>query len=142
MAELSDGSVILNTRSHKRTGYRKIAVSNDGGKSWSPLADELALPDSGCMGSILRYSFGEDRENRLLFANPNSQKDRTNGTVRLSYDDGKTWPIQKVVHPGKYAYSCLTRLNDGSIGILFEADAYAEIKLARFTLEWLTGRRD
>ena len=38
-------------------------------------------------------------------------------TVRVSYDEGKSWPVSKVIHEGPAAYSCLTRLPDGSIGL-------------------------
>ena len=66
-------------------------------------------------------------------------------TVRLSYDEGKTWPISKVVHPGPSAYSCLTALPDGTIGLLYENgrnEPYERITFARFNLEWLTEGKD
>jgi sialidase-1 len=63
-------------------------------------------------------------------------------TVRLSTDDGKTWPISRVVNPGPSAYSCLTVLPDGTIGLLYEQgkqDAAEKISFVRFNLEWLTN---
>ncbi len=62
--------------------------------------------------------------------------------MRLSYDDGKTWPVSKVIYEAGYAYSCLTRLADGSLGLLFEKDGYKSITFARFTLDWLTDGKD
>ena len=62
-------------------------------------------------------------------------------TVRLSYNEGKTWPIAREVYPGSSAYSSLTVLPDGSIGLLYERDDYKKISFARFTLDWL-GEKD
>jgi sialidase-1 len=66
-------------------------------------------------------------------------------TVRLSYDDGKTWPISKLLHEGPSAYSNLAVLSDGSIACLYERGAqqpYETITFARFTLDWLTDGKD
>jgi sialidase-1 len=63
-------------------------------------------------------------------------------TVRLSLDEGKTWPVSNVFHAGPAAYSCLAALGDGRIACLYEAGAkepYETIVFARFTLDWLTG---
>jgi sialidase-1 len=138
MVELTDGSVMLNSRSGAGHRLRKTAVSHDGGWTWSKIADDPALREPRCMASVLRYSFDK---NVLLFSNPDAS-DRNHGTIRVSFDDGKTWPVKKVLEPGKFAYSCLTRLPDGEIGCLYETgtkDAYERIVLARFPLAWVTG---
>lgn len=139
MVELSDGSVMLNSRQFAGAKVRKTAVSRDGGETWSPIADATELRDPSCMASIFRYSFaGENEKNILLFSNPDSGK-RETGTVYLSRDDGKTWPVKKVLWPGDFAYSVLTKLPDGTVGCLFETDKYRRIVFARFPLAWLTG---
>ncbi len=139
MAELADGSILLNCRSDRGNKCRKSAVSPDGGQTWSPLRDEEQLPESQCMGTLLRNSFPDEGRNRLVFANPAIQKGRKHGTVRLSYDEGKSWPIARTIYEGGFAYSCLTRLQDGSLGLLFEKDGYKKIEFVRFSLEWLTA---
>ena len=66
-------------------------------------------------------------------------------TVRLSYDEGKTWPAQQLLHEGPSAYSCLTRLHDGDVGILFEAGRegpYETIRFVRFPITWLEAAAD
>jgi len=63
-------------------------------------------------------------------------------TIRLSYDEGKTWPISRVVNEGPSGYSSLAVSSDGTILCLYETgkDVYNEkIAIARFNLEWLTG---
>jgi sialidase-1 len=63
-------------------------------------------------------------------------------TVRLSYDDGKTWPIAKPIDEGVSAYSALARLADGRIGLLYEREKYAKLTFTTFTLDWLTDGSD
>jgi sialidase-1 len=80
----------------------------------------------------------------LLFANPASSA-RERLTVRLSYDEGTSWPIARVVHAGPAAYSSIVVLPDRSIGVLFERgdrSPYDRISFARFTLDWLTNGSD
>ena len=143
VVELADGSLMLNARKHEPVGYRVVATSRDGGATWSELRDDHSLVDPPCQGSILRYSFAGGRadKNRLLFAIPASPTERVNMTVRLSYDEGKTWPVSRTIHSGPSAYSCLVVLPEGTIGLLYECGVkyrYEKIAFARFNLEWLT----
>ena len=144
VVELVDGRLLLNTRNcFRKTGFRSVSVSEDGGMTWGDVRLDKALPCPGCQGSILRYTARPKfKKNRILFSNPASSRGRVRMTVRLSFDQGKTWPVAKVVHPGSSAYSCLVVLPDLSIGCLYERDGYAKITLARLTLEWLTDGRD
>lgn len=135
MVELSDGRLRLNTRQFAGAKVRKTARSADGGATWSAVEDAPDLRDPSCMASVFRYSF-DDAQGRILYSGPDSAQ-RENGTIRLSLDDGATWPVQRVLYPGGFAYSVLTRLPDGTVGCLFEADGYARIVFARLPLEWL-----
>jgi sialidase-1 len=138
MVELANGSVMLNTRSNGGTGHRKVAISEDGGETWSPLRDELAHPESQCMGTIVRQAWPEGgTDGVLVFANPANRKGRSQGTIRLSFDEGKTWPVSRLVHEGGYAYSCLAPMADGAVGLLYEADGYERIDFVRVTLDWV-----
>jgi sialidase-1 len=133
VVELSDGSLLLNSRQMGGKAVRKTSISKDGGQTWSPVEDAPDLIDPRCQGSILRL-----RDGRLLYSGPCSTK-RENGTVYLSSDDGKTWPLKRTLVPGSFAYSNLVELSDGAIGCLFEADNYQHVTFARFSLEWLTA---
>ena len=65
--------------------------------------------------------------------------------MRLSYDEGKSWPVARIVHEGPAAYSSLVVLRDRSVGLLFERgekSPYERITFARLTLEWLTEGKD
>jgi sialidase-1 len=142
VVELEDGSWMVNSRANGR-GVRYVHVSTDQGKSWetSPAPE---LIDPGCNGSIIRYTSTKDgfKKNRLLFSNLKSNKGRQNLTVRLSYDEGKTWTEGKTIYPGSAAYSSLTVLENGEIGLFFEKDNYTENLFVSFSLEWLTDGED
>jgi sialidase-1 len=143
VVELADGTLMLNARSQGGARCRKVAWSRDGGGTWSALADDPALIDPVCQGTIVRHGDPLDgQQSRLLFANAASATQRVNGTVRLSYDEGKTWPVSRTVYAGPFAYSCLTVLADGTVGLLYERDGYRKITFARFNLAWLTNGRD
>ncbi|HEX7446226.1 MAG TPA: sialidase family protein [Pirellulales bacterium] len=142
LVELQDGSIRFNVRRWAGMPVRKTCVSADGGVTWSNVEDAPELADPGCMASIFRYTDAADGgRSRLLFSGPQSTR-RQNGTVFLSYDEGQTWPVKRVLCQGAFAYSCLTALPDGAIGCLYEAEGTNKIVFARFTLEWLTDGAD
>jgi sialidase-1 len=134
--ELSDGSIRFNVRRWAGKPVRKTCVSSDGGMTWSPVEDVPELQDPSCMASVFRVPGSTGGKSRILFSGPQSTK-RENGTVFLSDDDGRTWPVQRVLCPGSFAYSCLTALPDGTIGCLYEVDNTHRIVFTRFTLDWL-----
>ena len=144
VVELVDGALMLNIRSRS---YREVSLSTDGGLIWSDKTQDCTLIEPTCQGSILRYTKQSDgfTKNRILFSNPAHKKLRVNMTVRLSYDEGKTWPVSKLICAEQSAYSCLTVLSDGTIGLLYEAGKYRyseKITFARFSLEWLSDGKD
>ena len=63
-------------------------------------------------------------------------------TVRLSYNEGKTWPVSKIIDPGPSAYSDLVIQNDMKIGLIYERGNQGGISYVNFTLDWLTDGQD
>lgn len=141
MAELSDGRVRLNSRSYEGNRLRKTAVSKDGGATWSPLVDVPELTEPQCNSGFFRFSDTADNEkNALIYSGPISQKSRMDGYLHASYDDGETWTARREIEPGRFAYSALTRLPNGTIGCLYETgikDSSERIVLVECTLDWL-----
>ena len=138
MVELADGRVFLNARNQAGSHQRRVAVSSDGARTWSPLADDAVLVEPRCQASLIRHAVSADPAmDLLLFSNPASASRRTNGTVRLSRDEGRTWSASRVIYPGSFAYSCLVSLDAKTIGCLFERDDYARISFLRFPLDSL-----
>lgn len=146
VVELADGkgTLLLNMRTTSDTNRRGHSLSRDGGQTWTAPEFQPQLVEPRCQASLLRYNWPEGQKpGRLLFSNP-AGTGRTNLTVRLSLDDGKTWPVAKTLHEGHSAYSCLAVLPDGSIGCLYErgpANPYQQITFARFPLAWLQPRK-
>jgi len=142
IAELSDGSWMINSRSNGK-GLRYVHISSDEGKTWETWPEPMLI-DPGCNASFIRYTSIEDGydKNRLLFANAKMGKDRKNMTVRLSYDEGKTWTEGKTIYPGGSAYSSLSILKNGDIALFFEKDNHKENAFVSFSLEWLSDGKD
>jgi sialidase-1 len=134
LVELSDGRVMLNTRIQGGHKCRKIGYSSDGGINWTGLVDEPRLPDPVCMASIIRFESSSRKPAPIVFSNPASENDRVNGTVRVSYDDGGSWPVAIPVYAGSFGYSHLADLGDGTVGLLFERDDYAKISFLKLKL--------
>ena len=142
VVELVDGSWMVNARTNGKN-MRYVHVSTDEGKTWTT-RPEPTLIDPGCNGSIIRYTSVKNgyKKNRLLFSNAKMKKGRKNMTVRISYDEGETWSEGKTIYTGGSAYSSLTILNNGDIGLFFEQDGYKKNPFVSFSLKWLTDGED
>lgn len=121
----------------RNTGCRHTlsAYSHDGGESWHSL-HETDLPDPQCQSHILKVTF--HGRNLWLFSNPADSTSRVRGVVRASFDGGETWPVSRLVEPGEFAYSCMTQLPDGEIGLIYEGRDISQ-RFVRFSLDWLLG---
>mgnify|MGYP001360685223 FL=1 len=157
IVELSDGSLYYNSRRHLSTDglnprMRYIASSSDGGQNWENLYVSKELPDGeqnrdyGLMAGLDRLPF--EGHDILIFSNIDSYSGRKNGTVWLSFDGGKSWPLKKVIEEGGFKYSSLAvgRKNtpsEGYIYLLYETGtkndihAYGGGIIARINLSWL-----
>jgi sialidase-1 len=159
--ELADERVMLNIRSESKENRRLVAYSPDGATRWTKPVFDDELFEPICMASLIRISGKTKAEkNRILFVNPDSRNNphrmgnnsgsfiRENLTAKLSYDEGETWPVQKVLDARKSGYSDLAVGSDGTIYCLYESnDGYTDlwrykIVLKRFNLEWLTDGND
>lgn len=144
-AELANGDVLMNMRSLHEVSCRATSCSSDGGLTWELLSHHPGLVEPVCQASIIRADdLKGERANWLLFSNP-AGRTRNKMTVRLSFDAGATWPVERVLNDGPSAYSCLTRLRDGGYACLYERGepkgkrgAYEKITVATFSLGWLS----
>ncbi len=155
LVELSDGRVMLNIRNESPAHRRAVALSADGATGWSRPEFVEALFEPVCAASLVRWP-GDPREHAatLLFSHPNSEPPagttnasrsvRRNLTLKLSADDGQTWPVQRVLDPGPSAYSDLAAGPDGALWCFYESwpdktPPYGALTLARFDLDWVFG---
>ena len=142
VAETRDGQLLATIRNNTfpQTGVRFFNTSLDGGETWGTpyyqTTNQAALPDPKCQASILRLaSTNGANANLLILANAADPASRTKMTLRISYDEGRTWPVTNLVYAGGSAYSGLTTLRSGEVGLLFEMDGYKRISFVRRTIE-------
>jgi sialidase-1 len=136
---------MLNSRS---APYRKVAYSSDGGVTYTPFQQDTELPDPANNGSVIRFApnvaASHPRSSWLMFSNTATTSGRSNLTVRLSCDNGQTWPVRKTAEAGSAAYSTLTPLSAGTgsnprVGMLWERGGVSHITYSSFDLQWLGG---
>ena len=133
-AELSDGRMMMSIRNQRGDIKQRIlAYSSNGGASWDTAYFDAALPDPVCQGSIITLGY---KKGKAIIASCNAadEKRRDNLTLRISYDEGKTWKKSIVVDKSAdekkrdwAAYSDLVILDKKTIGVFYERNGYAEI---------------
>ncbi|MBD3943879.1 exo-alpha-sialidase [Microbacterium sp. NEAU-LLC] len=143
VVELSDGRVMLNSRDSSNGRLRKIALSDDGGATYGPVTADADLPDPTNNAAIVRLhpdaAQGSADAQRLLFVNSNNGANgsRVNGAVRVSCDDGQTWPGLRTIDTGSFAYASAAVLDDGRVGVLWERNYTNDMQLSTFDETWL-----
>lgn len=120
IAELPKGKLMLNMRNYSPARVRQVSTSKNGGETWSALKGDSTLIEPVCQGSLLWYTY-KGKKAFLAFSNPANQKSRTNMTVRISYNKGKSWKEKNVLYEGPSAYSNLVVLPNGNLACFYEA---------------------
>jgi len=140
LAELSDGRIYYNSRTHCRGGNRRIAWSYDYGETWQHEHEDDELFDGppdvyGCKAALLRLPY-DDRD-VLLFSSPGRRDIREDITVWVSFDGGETWPVNRLVRkgPGNYTWLAAGRNGTPSEGMIYLLAG--KDWLARFNLAWI-----
>ena len=129
VVELADGKWMVNSRANG--GARWVCVSADRGETWASKRDPQ-LVDPTCNAAILRVG------DTLYFANANHPNRRINMTVRASKDGGVTWNNGLVFDSLGAAYSDLTLMKDGRLGLLYETAGYKTIRFISFDPKVIT----
>lgn len=154
VVELSDGSLMINCRNQNDDeDFRVVATSKDGGESFSEVWLEKQLVEPrGCQGSLLFHSLNPiTGKGNILFSNPDNPEMRSDGTLKLSKDDGRTWTkafrYAPKPAPNFTGYSDIALFPDGSTGVLYErgelvdsgekSERYDEIAFVRVPLNVL-----
>lgn len=156
--ELKNGTLLYNSRRHFANDglnprMRHIAFSRDGGKNWHDLHVSKILPDGqqnsdyGLMGGLDIFEL--NGKNIIIFTNIESfDKGRKNGAVWVSLDEGKTWPIKKIIDADGFKYSSVAvgrkdTVTENMIYIFYETGTEKNIhdygggNVAAFNFEWL-----
>lgn len=141
VVELSDGSLMLNMRDN-RGGSRSVYTTDDLGKTWSKHpTSRKALREPVCMASLISMKSEKEKGSNscLLFSNPDSKEARIKMTIKLSADDGMTWPDEHQIllnENGGYGYSCLAAIDEHTVGILYEG--VQELYFQKISIKELT----
>lgn len=149
VVEMPDGQLKLFMRN---TGdYVRIATSFDGGETWhEDVAEDRNLREPYCQLSVINYSKTVDGKPAVIFANPDEvYPNRRNGTVRIgvineigTYENGEKkyefdWKYNQSIISGHFAYSCLTEIQNGDVGLLYEGTGSAEMSYRKMSLDYI-----
>ena len=152
IVELDDGNLLISMKNFNANKQRLWCIY-----SWNHTTQTIdqgswgtpwySQNDPTVQGSVERYRSVRDGHpySALLFANPDSASSRSNMSVRISLDEGITWPYKRMLDTRPAAYSCMTILPDGEIGLLYETgttSSISDLVFARFPIEWITGTTD
>ncbi len=128
----ADGRLYMFTR---HGGYY---VSNDWGATWSAKKTVGVAYNEGCELSAVTYSEKIDGKTAILLSAPSNTSSRAAGRIFVGLvqeDESIAWKyVYDVNGSDYYAYSCLTELSDGSMGLLYE-NGGAQITYRRIAIE-------
>ena len=132
--QLSGNRLMLNYRNQKGdVKARIVAISSSGGDTWDTAYFDKNLPDPVCQGSILQAGKYKGKP-VLAFCNAADTARRNHLTLRISFDEGNTWPQHYLIdqapegNNGDYtAYSDIVPLAANKLGVLYEKDNYKAI---------------
>lgn len=130
IVELNDGTLIMSVRNrYQQDNYdnkRIFSYSKDRGETWSDMQSVSDINDPACNGDIISYRYGDS--NLLLHSLPTKLNQREDVGIYISDDNGNSFKRFIPVVTGPSAYSSMTILPDGNIGILTEeSDGYEGI---------------
>ena len=151
VVQLDDGNLMLNMRDNRNrknkseTNGRAIAVTNDMGETWQEHeTSHGALIEPVCMASLHKhvYQEGGEKKSVLFFSNPNSKDGRHHMTIKVSFDNGETWPEENWLLLDedrlRGGYSCITSVDEQTIGIIYES-SQADMTFQKIPLKRLIG---
>lgn len=139
MVALSDGRWMACARDRKRGGTRMVAFSSDRGKTWTKMVPEPQLPCPQCQAGLIRITHPNAPKGLLIYTGPQGKATgRTNGMIRISDDDGKSWRFNHLLVLGSFAYSTPALLTDGRLGVIYEHD-HQEMRYLSVDLGLLTN---
>ena len=148
LVEGADGAVHVWARNQHPAGRVAHAVSHDGGVTWGEVdySDQLteifSQPNAiAVTGASDIAGAAEPSSRSIVFANASQMLPfRGCGVMRLSHDDGVTWPHNRVINPRHYVYQCMAQLPSGDIALLWERE-WQGLFLTTVPLTWLVSSR-
>ncbi len=118
VVELKDGRLMALGRTQEIDGKMPLSISDDMGKTWSYSASPFPRIASGQRLALTRlregpimlvsftcYNRHDPFEKSMTFVDKNGNEFEGYGMyAALSYDEGETWPVKKLITPGEGEY--------------------------------------
>jgi sialidase-1 len=146
LVETAGGEIYVSYRRNTcRRDGRTFARSRDGGASFCELGEHEDLSGRPVHVGLARHGAAADNHpDVLLFSHPVGVNHRIPGgadmTIYVSQDDGRTWPMSKLIDKRPCRYSDLAVTADGTVLCIYtvgEMRDSEKLTLARFNQEWL-----
>ena len=140
LVEGADGTVHAYMRNQHPEGRVAHAASKDGGETWGEVDFVSQIPEIFSQPNAVRVTLDDGRE-ATVFANASQLLPfRGRGVLRMSFDDGRTWPHNRVLNPRHHVYQSMAQLPDGRLAVLWERE-WQGLFLTVLPLSWLTSSR-
>ena len=139
-AFISNDRLIMNVRNQPGDiKSRIVAYSNDGGEGFEAAKYDTSLPDPVCEGALLNIG-NRKGKSILAFVNAADKAHRNNLTLKISYDEGISWPIHQLIDGTKdlvlakkdfTAYADLIKMGRRKVGVFYEKENYTKMVFKR-----------
>ena len=126
VAEIEPGVLMLSMRDETDSQYRRVFTTTDLGYSWTAHSTNgKVYEQSACEASLIHVDAADNvlGVDLLLMSNPQGTTGwRDHITIQASLDRGQTWTHKLLVDSGgSLGYSCLSMIDNATVGILYES---------------------
>ncbi len=139
--DLGGGKIVMFSRNYSDAAY--MSISTNGGETWDSCERNPAVYDTYCQMSALKHEY--NGKTYLIISNPNASG-RNNMTIRVTditdgtiSKDSADWKYT-TINVGHDQYSCLTSIDENTIGILYETDTTwhaLDMLFQKFSIDYL-----
>lgn len=139
--DLGGGKIVMFSRNYSGAAY--MSISTNGGETWDSCERNPAVYDTYCQMSALKHEY--NGKTYLIISNPNASG-RNNMTIRVTditdgtiSKDSADWKYT-TINVGHDQYSCLTSIDENTIGILYETDTTwhaLDMLFQKFSIDYL-----
>merc|ERR1712032_1575529 len=149
--QLANGSLLTSIRENGQwedKGWhvnrtRMFALSQDGGVTGGEaFAGTPNFPETNCEGSMIAGSAKGGKQflvhSGILGGGIGALEPRTGMVIRVSDDNGQTWPHVTLAWAGQADYSSLQMLAGGKVGVLYTRNASLETVFQQLSVPGLT----
>lgn len=123
VAEIEPGVLLLSMRDETDSHYRRNYITRDLGRTWTAHSSNGTWLDSTCEASMIHVDASANAlgKDLLIFSNPHNTV-RSKMTIQVSQDKGESFSHSLLVDAyGSLGYSCLTMIDENTVGILYES---------------------